>query len=110
MASTIDFRAVLREASRAAEQAAQEWLANAQPKFIVCGTKLLDACGNAHIKSAARKGSKIDKAIVASGGYIEIGYSQRGRQEHGLHVAANKAAAKVLQDAGIPCFVWDYID
>ena len=110
MTSTINFPAVLREATHAAEQAAQDWLDNAQPKFTVCGTTLLDMCGNAHIKSAARRGSKIDKAIVDTGGYIRIAYSQRGRQEYGLHVAANKAAAKVLQAAGIPCFVWDYID
>lgn len=110
MTSTINFPAVLREASRAAEQAAGEWLANAKPTFTVCGTTLLDVCGHARIKSASRRGSKIDKAIVDTGGCIKIHYSQKGRQEYGLHVAAAKAAANVLQNAGIPCVVWDYID
>jgi hypothetical protein len=101
-----EFKQAIAEANRAAERAAQDWLQNAESWF---------PCGNANL--IADKGSSFgiwlrrNGADSYSGGYlVPVVYSQRSRQEHGMHVAAVNAAQHELVKHGIVTRIWEYID
>ena len=131
-----EFNVILKEANEAAEKASCEWLAHATsagPKYAVYSSfsiddngvevgTMLDVCGNAHItvkdkrtvfsKLLNKYYMKVDPwQAKRSNQTVLIDYSNKYRQEYGLHVAAAKAALEVLTKHGVKGLkLWTYID
>jgi len=112
------FKNVIIAAQYAAQEAGDEWIKNAKPKYVVMGyenSPMLDLCGNAHVRiddgrtKFAKYLKEDDRCFGANTVPLNTSYS--GRQEHGLKLAIAEAALKVLQDFGIKkCYIWEYID
>lgn len=122
MANNPYFESLHSQALAAAQKAADDWLVNAQPKYEVrdsitgqsFGT-MLDNCGNAHLY--ARKNTPLGRWARqrfrhdnSRGWILDLTGDYRRRQEHGLQLAACRAAQKVYKDAGYETGIWDYID
>lgn len=113
-----DFNQAIKDATKAAIKAGDEWMENAQPKYVVVGyedSPMLDLCGNAHVRSTDGR-TAFGKYLKSLDRYccdtVPLDTRYNGRQEHGLKVAMAKAALKVLtEDYGIKKLrIWDYID
>lgn len=122
MALTYDeVTAIMKEANEAAQKGAQIWLDVARSKGpeyqvgqadLLTGEMigepigyLLDLCGNAYLKFRDRRSlnfrafNKIGQADRE--GIVNVNYKLQGRQEHGLHIAAHRAALEVFNKYGI---------
>jgi hypothetical protein len=125
-----DLQDLMKYVNEAAQKAAQIWYDVARskgPAFVVGDANLftgeiervtgtmLDLCGNAFLKFRDKR-SALYKACKKHGfesfGALDISYKLQGRQEHGLHVAAMKAALEVLNQHGLgdQFILRDYID
>jgi len=115
----MDFKEAIDAASKAAQKAGDEWLANAKPKYVVEGyedSPLLDLCGNSHVRVTDGR-TKFAKYLKdfddrCSAVTVPLDTIYQGRQEFGLKEAMAKAALKVLfEDYGIKKLrIWSYID
>jgi hypothetical protein len=124
----MDLNAVYEEAIQAASDAANKWLSEAKPRFEVysadlAGNRLgpssylLDNCGGAYIyfKDKRKRAFKQFKAAgflkKTFSETLSLHYTGWQRQEHGLHVAACRAALQVFTNHGIQGLALrDYID
>lgn len=118
----MNFQEIYNEACAAAQVAAQEWLTNAEAAGdkwkVMNGTqevgRMLDLCGNAYIQLRDKRTAFARWAAVNCVAHYEsldLPYPLRSRQEHGLHIAAMRAALKVLTEAGIEKLAFrSYID
>jgi len=114
----INFAIAIDEASKAAQKAGDEWMANAKPKYVVRGyedSPMLDLCGNAHVRcddGRTRFAKYLKQYKPFGAATVPLNTTYSGRQEHGLKVAMARAAYDVLANQyGIKkLYVWDYID
>jgi len=112
------FENAIKDASEAAQKAGDEWMANAQPKYVVIGyedSPMLDLCGNAHIQvtdGRTKFGKYLKQDSWKSNITVPLNTSYSGRQEYGLKVAMAEAALKVLTEKYSlkKLRVWSYID
>ena len=121
---------VLADASAAADEAGDEWMRNAKPRYVVYNVDLngrrtdekqeylLDVCGNSHLVVKDKR-SAFYKALVKFGlihdrytPTLPIETKYRFHQEMGLHEACMAAAKQVLVSYNLAQYVrtWTYID
>lgn len=109
-------RQAFRDADDAASAAAINWINEAlNQDRTLSPCMMLDLCGNAYLSFPDRRAKVFKLAkelgIAHSHGSVNINYRFKERQEHGLHVAAIKAAYEVLTNQyGYTVIRRDYID
>lgn len=114
---------IANEAVIAANEAGDNWMAKASPKYVVTDDtgrnygSLLDLCGNAHVQFRDKRSKiykdcvKLDLVRKSGNGVFELEHKYRHRQEYGLMMACAEAAKKVLESHGITeVRIWSYVD
>ena len=111
---------VLCKAIEAANAAGDEWMAKAEPRYVVTDGSsisgvMLDVCGNAHVRFYDKRKKwfkEFDKAgFVSTADVLAIPHKFKYRQEYGLQMACAEAAANSLREQGVTGIrIWSYID
>lgn len=106
----IDFDAILKEATEAANAAGDKWVAeHTEPAYAVmngnqCVGKLLDVCGFGFVQINDKRTAFAKYIKDIQNGYttsVSLRHKYKGRQEWGLNEATAYAILRVLQSHGI---------